>query len=53
MTPENYQEIKLDKEYKNYLNNRIGILKTLIKMYEGTIRSIEDLIGEINKELSI
>ena len=52
MIPENYQDIKLDREYLNYLNNRIGILNTLIGNYETNIKRTEDLIGQINNELS-
>ena len=50
---ENYQDIKRYEEYRNYLNNRIGILDTLIETYETSIGRAEVLIGEINKALSI
>jgi len=51
MIPENYQDIKLDREYINYLNNRIGILNTMIWNYEANIERTEDLIVQINSEI--
>ena len=52
MRPVDYAELKNDMAYRNYLNNRIGMSRSLVGLYEGNIRRVNQLISEIDKELS-
>ena len=51
LVPNNYEELRKNKEYINYLHNRIGWLKPTIRMYRGVIKSSEQLINLIDIEL--
>lgn len=51
LVPDNYEELRKNKEYINYLHNRIGWLKPTIRMYRGVIKSSEQLINLIDIEL--
>lgn len=51
LVPDNYEELSKDKEYINYLNNRIGWLNATKGIYKGVIKSSEKLINYIEVEL--
>ena len=51
LVPNNYEELSKDREYINYLNNRIGWLIPTVRMYKGVIKSSENLISLIDTEL--
>ena len=51
LVPDNYEELSKNKEYINYLNNRIGWLKPTKGIYKGVIKSSEKLINFIDVEL--
>ncbi len=51
LVPNNYELLSKDKEYINYLNNRIGWLIPTVRMYKGAIKSSENLISLIDTEL--
>ena len=53
MEPMDYKKLQADMEYRNYLNNRIGILNTISGMYNNNVNRIQTLIEEIDKELSL
>ena len=50
--PQNYNELRQSKEYKNYLNNRIGWIRPTIFLYEDHIQRAENLIKQIETELN-
>jgi len=52
MTPVNYQELRTNEEYRNYLHNRIGALETIIGLYKGNLIRSKKLIDNISKELN-
>lgn len=52
MIPVNYGQLRVSQEFKNYLNNRIGALKTLVSLYKGNRGRSEKLAGFITEELN-
>lgn len=52
MTPVNYQELRKNDEYHNYLYNRIGANETTISLYEGNLNNSNKLVKSISTELN-
>lgn len=52
MIPQNFNALKKDRKYRNYLTNRIGILQSSINNYGGLKTRIENIIMQIEKELA-
>jgi hypothetical protein len=50
--PQYYKELSQSKEYKNYLNNRIGWLNPTILLLKNHIQRAENLIKFIETELN-
>ena len=50
MQPMDYDSLKGDMEYANYLNTKIGVLNTMIKVYGGNVQRVRELIDLIDDE---
>lgn len=51
LIPEDYTDLSMSQEYKNYLNNRIGWSNVTVSLYESNIQDAESLIEAIKSEL--
>jgi hypothetical protein len=51
LVPVKYKDLRQNKEYLNYLNNRLGWMRFAVGVYNDRINDAEKLVGMIKKEL--
>jgi hypothetical protein len=51
LVPLDYENLRENQQYINYLNNRLGWLEITISEYQNDLNGAEELIEEIEKEL--